>query len=183
MSLRLPEQLRSAVRRSQQVYLQELGKCIVNGCAGFIATFSALVHPIFLQSPAGSISPLTRAKIWQNVFIRGRNTAPVIAITPVVSYIYLGLSSPQASLQARLYFIAAALTVGIVPFTIFAMGPINGKLKARANSVDEDDYKRHEMGDGRPLSELISIWKWWNLTRALLPLSATILGWFAFSHA
>ncbi|KAK4042211.1 hypothetical protein C8A01DRAFT_14164 [Parachaetomium inaequale] len=93
--------------------------------SGVSLTLSTFLVPRLLESP----TPLMLTQ-WRRTYTRGASTVPFAAVAAAAGYIYLGLRTPGLGLcRSRLYLAAAALTVGIAPYTQLVMGGTNGELK------------------------------------------------------
>lgn len=85
------------------------------------------------------------------------------------------IRSQNASTTSNLYYLAAALTVGIAPFTLGVMWPTNTKLKEFA----QKEYVAGAEGDEKEAVEVQGLLKKWsclNAVRGALPLVGAAVG-------
>jgi hypothetical protein len=88
-----------------------------------------------------------------------------VALVAAASLGYLAWTTRTiAPVPARLYGAAAALTIGIVPWTILAMNSTNQKLLAKAESTV------NVKGDEKEVGDLLETWRTLNGIRSVLPL-------------
>lgn len=121
------------------------------------------------------LSSTHAVKLWRNNFEAGFALAPPIAVATASSLAFCGWSarslgaSGLGGRDARLFFVAAALTVGIVPYTLALMKGTNDRLLGFA--------KRDELtaSESRESEELLKKWTVLNGVRSLLPLGAAVL--------
>ena len=122
---------------------------------------------------------------WKNTYGRGIAAAPALAIVSTISYAWLSysLSFTLNHHKAELYALAAVATGSIVPFTIYFMTGVNGKLSRkvelskhlqRTEEMDESKEKKEEHSQ-----DLLAWWSILNFTRGLLPLAGATLGMYA----
>jgi len=107
------------------------------------------------------------------VFDIGKSTAPPLAVLAAatlsyVAYTKYNISGSDAT-QWRGLAIAAAGTVGIVPFTLLFMGGINDKLIAASDAVGKEVASES-------VRELVARWGRVNVVRSFLTLGATMAG-------
>ncbi|KAL4865292.1 hypothetical protein BDV12DRAFT_174924 [Aspergillus spectabilis] len=152
--------------------------------AGNIAGYSLISIPCLLKSHTEHQAPLSLiVKQWRDMYEAGKAQNPPIAAVTAAAFAYLAWSVHNnvavAALAPRnavaLYSAAAALTVGIVPWTLAAMKPTNGKLLERAGGVWVEDEKAKEEVEG-----LIGRWIVLNTIRGVLPLVGAVVGVLAF---
>ncbi|KAJ6012660.1 hypothetical protein N7522_003015 [Penicillium canescens] len=148
--------------------------------SGNIAALSTNATPALLDSRLGNdISPGTLAKQWRRMFEAGKTQNPPIAAVTSSAFLYLAwcvrAGSPMVvgavPRHSALYCSAAALTLGIVPYTIIAMGKTNGKLLEKS----ELDPRVTEKA-GAEIDELVRSWISLNGFRSLLPLAGGFFG-------
>jgi hypothetical protein len=116
--------------------------------------------------------------------------APSIAAVCASTYTYLGYAARSSSLASsltlssrprtttsNLYFLAAALTIGIAPFTVGVMMPVNNRLKAIATEapVEVRDEKAQREED-EEVKGLLEKWNGLNAFRGVLPLVGAVVG-------
>ena len=128
-------------------------------------------------------SPLS-AKQWKVLYRKGLAVAPPFAALTSMTFGYLSYTFKQAGRpDADLYGLAAALVVGIVPYTLIFMRGTNNKLMARAAEADMLDVTKDVTQVGLPeeesTNELLDKWAFLNAIRCVFPLMATALGMWA----
>ena len=74
---------------------------------------------------------------------------------------------------------AAALTLGIAPFTLLIMVPTNSKLMAKADKAVDAKASSWSTTDDQEVSRLVDTWTTLNAIRSLFPLAGFIVGAFA----
>lgn len=115
-------------------------------------------------------------KLWRKNFELGKGLAPPIALATAASLSFCGWRErgiPTTGIRdGRLFFVSAALTVAIVPFTIFFMSSTNTKLLSLA--------KKDELtsSDSREGEALLKRWTLLNGLRSFLPLAGAVLAGF-----
>ncbi|KAJ5711587.1 DUF1772-domain-containing protein [Penicillium malachiteum] len=147
--------------------------------SGNIASLSILTTPTLLEyDKETNRSPNLLAKQWKSLFEIGKAQNPPVAATVAASFLYLawsvgkGASLSKSTLYNRigLYLAAAALTVGIVPFTIITMSGTNKRLLQKAQSTSDTE---------REVPGLVKQWTELNFARSLLPLAGAACGLIA----
>ncbi|RDW81574.1 DUF1772 domain-containing protein [Aspergillus mulundensis] len=165
---------------------QALGLTGAAYLAGNIFAYSYATIPALQASAAKHSAPAPLlAKQWSELYARGKAQNPPIAAITAAAFAYLawtahsGKSAALDVLAPRnavaLYSAAAALTVGIVPWTFAAMKGTNDKLHERASEVYAVTEKT-----GQEVGELLSRWKVLNAVRGLFPLVGGLVGFLAF---
>ncbi|KAL2270966.1 hypothetical protein VTJ83DRAFT_337 [Remersonia thermophila] len=160
--------------------------------AGTSLSLSFFLVPRLLESP----TPLM-LKQWIRTYARGKRAVPLASLAAAASYLYLGLGNrylhPHLLTlgQARAYLAAAALTLGIVPYTKLFMAGTNGRLlkleesaglaaaslegKA-ADAADAAAEAEVEAQRERSAKGLVDWWGVLNLGRAGLLLAGSVCG-------
>ncbi|KAI1845381.1 hypothetical protein JX266_008476 [Neoarthrinium moseri] len=105
-------------------------------------------------------------QVWQLAFNRGKSYMPPAAAAITASYLYVSWTHAARGLEWRGFAVAAALTLGIVPFTF---------LFIRDTIVELEGMGRKE---GHGVAEAVvratlSRWGALNLARSCLPLLGT----------
>ncbi|KAL4860588.1 hypothetical protein BDV12DRAFT_204887 [Aspergillus spectabilis] len=169
------------IRLAQAVGLTGAAYLAGNIFAYSFATIPALQAS---QSTHNAPAPLL-AKQWSELYARGHAQNPPIAAITATAFMYLAYSmhsEKSAVLNALapknalyLYSTAAALTVGIVPWTIIAMAKTNNALHERAKDIFLLSEKT-----GDEVKELLARWKVLNAIRGVLPLMGGLVGFLAF---
>lgn len=107
------------------------------------------------------------AQQWAGIYHRGKVLGPQTAVLALCGYGYLAYERRAQGLPWARFVGAAALTLGIVPFTVVFMDPTNQALLrvAAGTSVVE----------AQALGDLLVKWKGLNLVRSLFPLAGAAL--------
>ncbi|KAM0286492.1 hypothetical protein ACHAQH_000918 [Verticillium albo-atrum] len=139
--------------------------------SGTIAGLSIIGCPAALDLPHH-----LSAGVWKGLYDYGVATMPKFAATTAAVYLYAAYESRRRSTKGNgfLGFVAAAaLTVSIVPFTIFFMRETNAQLILAAGDSSPQQASAR-------IVELIGHWKALNLGRSLLPLVGAVVGAVSF---
>ncbi|KAL2155008.1 hypothetical protein VTH82DRAFT_3684 [Thermothelomyces myriococcoides] len=160
--------------------------------AGANLTLSVFLVPRLLESP----TPLMLQQ-WGRTYRRGAATVPFAAGLAAASYAYLSYyyyhhhhTSLGLLTRARAYLAAAALTVGIVPYTLAVMGRTNRGLNQMERAVDqaaaaakeasaESEKEEEEDVVGVEEESAKRLVDWWgvlNLGRGVMLLAGSICG-------
>lgn len=128
---------------------------------------------------SGSLSAHTAVSLWAAQFRAGFALAPPIAILTASSLVFCGWSAGGSATSAanlrggktgaRLFYVAAALTVAIVPFTVAFMGRTNEKL------LGMEAREVLSQSEGREGVEALGRWVALNAVRSLLPLAGAVV--------
>lgn len=110
------------------------------------------------------------------MYENGKSKNPPVAAGVTAAFLYLAWSVRSASPLSRktplsrtgLFSAAAALTLGIVPFTFVAMSTTNDRLLERSESL--------KVGSEEEMVGLIEYWTSLNQIRGLLPLLGGLCG-------
>lgn len=169
--------------------LQTLGITTSGILAGTALSFTFYATPRLLELP----TPLLLQQ-WQRTYKHGARTMPFYAGVSAAIYGYLAWDSRAHFANSALvwtpfksqwkgYVAAAALTVGIVPFTLLCMMRTVDVLMAKANEVDSVKGKEKMVGtEAASVQQLLDHWATLNLARALLLVGATAVGaWTALA--
>lgn len=147
---------------------------------GNIAALSMNAAPALLHAQKEDKLPVTNTvRLWRYFYESGKSQKPPIAALIASAFFYLAWSTRPASILGRqvlssapaLYITAAILTLGIIPYTIFAMGGTNNALLAKA----ELDSKQSADASVE-IEELVKKWIFLNGIRSLLPLAGGVVG-------
>jgi noranthrone monooxygenase len=136
---------------------------------GAMMNLFLLTIPVMLET---THQPAQLLHQWSCIFYSGHHKGPPISIATGLIYSYAAWSNHTAGIPWKVFALAGALTVGMVPFTwIFMMGTNNALFRAEAKSKSG--------GGGSSWKEVESLVKTWNglnAIRALFPLSGAVLG-------
>ncbi|KAG9236286.1 hypothetical protein BJ875DRAFT_236026 [Amylocarpus encephaloides] len=147
---------------------------------GSALNFTFAIVPIILLAP-----PSTLLRQWKLNFDLGKVSQPPLALISSVSYVYVFAKSwyvRDGAWRNDMWglLVAAALSVGIVPWTVVMMGDVNSRLMEMERGV-------REMGDGvkeesmRNAHELVDRWGMLNLvSTGMVGLGAAIGAWKGF---
>ncbi|GAD93348.1 hypothetical protein PVAR5_1958 [Paecilomyces variotii No. 5] len=151
---------------------------------------SAIIKiPSKTDTPGSTLSHVTHQ--WLNVYDKGKLMFPSVALTSALAYSYLAYTlrhTARGGKVARLYLIAAATTMTIVPYTLAVMLPVNKRLQAHATRDDaaekegkedmatsaEEEAKRTR--EDREVPGLLETWTYMNAGRSLFPLAGAVVG-------
>ncbi|KFY23827.1 hypothetical protein V493_05616 [Pseudogymnoascus sp. VKM F-4281 (FW-2241)] len=145
--------------------LQTIGLTTTAILTGASASFSLYTVPRLLQSP----TPLL-LKQFKHMYASGHDSIPTATVVAATSLLYLAYDSRAVGSPAwRGYATAAALALGIVPYTLIVMMGTNKVLLDRA----EEEEEKVE-AQAASVKQLLDQWATMNLGRSLLLASATL---------
>lgn len=110
---------------------------------------------------------------WVRVYHYGHRIYPTMAITTCLLYGYAAFSKHAENSPWKVFAVAGAMTLSILPFTWIFMLPTNNAI-FRAQKQTES--KRVPNWD--TAHKLVIRWSWLHAARTLLPLTGAILGLF-----
>jgi noranthrone monooxygenase len=140
--------------------------------SGAMMNLFLLTIPMMLET---TNQPVQLLHQWSCVFYSGHHKGPGISIATGLIYSYAAWSNHAAGIPWRVFALAGALTVGMVPFTwVFMMGTNNALFKAEAKSKSGGDRS-----SWKEVESLVKTWSGLNAIRALFPLSGAVLGMLA----
>lgn len=105
---------------------------------------------------------------WSKIYEAGKTQNPPIAAVASAAFLYLAYSGRRP----RLYATAAVLTLGIVPYTLVAMGSTNAALLAVAHAPE----RVSDSAAAADHAPLVRRWVLLNAIRSLLPLAGSLVG-------
>jgi len=127
-----------------------------------------LTIPVLLETTHQTSQILSQ---WSHVFYSGHRKGPYISISTGLLYGYAAWSKHDAGESWRVFAVAGATTVAMVPYTwIFMMSTNNALFRAEARSKGGDSVSWVEA------ERLVQTWNKLNAVRALFPLTGAILG-------
>ncbi|KAF9254735.1 DUF1772-domain-containing protein [Marasmius fiardii PR-910] len=154
------------------------GSAFISGSIISISTISAPV----LLTPTSFFSPTHAAIQWKNLYTRGASLMPPLSLITSLAHFYLAwkvyaVESRLASSNSltKLYVLAGALTIGIVPWTVFAMKPTNEALIRKA----VDSPAESALARTNETEKLVEKWITLNLVRGVIPLAGTVAAVYA----
>lgn len=170
----------------------ETGAQLLSISTAFLLTGASLAFSFFdipnlIDSPAQRSLPQIR---W--LFSRGSHIFPQFAIASASAFVYLAVKSVPSSsswtsflnltlnsTKVNGYLAAAALTMGIAPYTMFVMLPTNMQLIKMNEKGSEKAAK--EDGDAK-VDALLNKFGWLNISRASLTGAGGLVGlWTALA--
>lgn len=135
----------------------------------------AMLSFIAIPGLIGSTSPVTTqalAQQWAGMYNRGKVLGPQVAVLSMLGYGYLVYQRKSQNQPGWGMFAgAAALTLGIVPFTLLFMDTTVQSLLRVAEGTSV-------LGE-TAVKELLVRWKGLNLVRSLFPLAGGVLGFWS----
>ncbi|CAI7626072.1 hypothetical protein PCG10_005940 [Penicillium crustosum] len=137
--------------------------------SGEIFTYSwGAVPAVLVATPT---SQHLAAKQWAAFYHKGHALGPPFAILGAGGFVWLALKS-----HSLLYWGAAILNVGIVPWTLLTMLPTNTSIFEVANRKDSSETP---VGDETQLAPLLNRWASLNAIRSFFPFVGGVLGLLA----
>ncbi|KAJ5706139.1 hypothetical protein N7455_004380 [Penicillium solitum] len=137
--------------------------------SGEIFTYSWGAVPAVLV--AAPTSQHLAAKQWAAFYHRGHSLGPPFAILGAGGFIWLALKS-----HSWLYWGAAILNIGIVPWTLLFMLQTNSSIFEVANMKDSS---KTPVRDETQLAPLLNRWASLNTIRSFFPFAGGVLGLLA----
>jgi hypothetical protein len=126
--------------------------------------------------------------LWKSVYFRGFYISPPLAVGSALcsfANAYIALSNTTLEplvrqTKAIRLFVAGSLMLGVVPYTIAVVAPINRKMMRRHAELTAKTGKKEETAaSGAEAKRLVKMWEVLNYGRMLLPLTGAILAWSA----
>ncbi|CAI7675040.1 unnamed protein product [Penicillium discolor] len=137
--------------------------------SGEIFTYSwGAVPAVLVATPT---SQHLAAKQWAACYHRGHSLGPPFAILGAGGFIWLALKS-----NSLLYWGAAILDIGIVPWTLLFMLQTNSSIFGIANMKDSSETP---VRDEAQLAPLLNRWASLNTIRSFFPFAGGVLGLLA----
>jgi len=153
-----------------------VGSGILSGGAFYISTFAipAILSPYKAtaktQQQDQVVLPAKTLQIqWKHVYNTGKLFFPLLSLQTSAIYLYLAAYEPTDA--SKLYILAAASTIAIVPYTLTLM---TGNIKKIEAEVKEDDAR-----DIVRLKKEIVKWSNFHYGRAALVFAGFLLGTWA----
>jgi noranthrone monooxygenase len=108
---------------------------------------------------------------WSRIFYSGHIKGPAISIATGLIYGCAAWSKHAVDRPWRVFVVAGATTVGMVPYTWIIMQSTNNALfRAEAKSKEGNE------GTWAEAERLVVRWSWLNAVRALFPLAGAVIG-------
>jgi hypothetical protein len=161
---------------------QVLGITGTAALAGVSFAISGLVIPRILESP----TPLLLRQ-WQHLYDTAKMTVPPLAVVCASSLLYVAYDAHQRTAtvvphQWKAYVASALLALGIVPYTLLVIMPINKRLWRKVKETRHlaaTDTVVEAVGD-ETAHALVDKWAAVNVGRAtLLGAAAITAAWIA----
>jgi hypothetical protein len=113
---------------------------------------------------------------WKNLYESGKATMPPMSLltTAIIGYLAYDAKGRPGALgdKWKLYALASALNIAMVPYTLTVMASTNNKLLTKAGEIGElklDEDMPLAVGvDGETPHQLVDKWATLNVGRALL---------------
>lgn len=121
-----------------------------------------------LLSTSSPVGAQLLAQQWAGIYNRGKVLGPQAAVLSLLGYGWLVYDRRSRGLPWTTFVGAAALSLGIVPFTVIFMDPTNQALLGVAGGATA-------LGE-TAVQALLVEWKGLNLVRSLFPLAGAVLG-------
>ncbi|KAE8149001.1 hypothetical protein BDV25DRAFT_141215 [Aspergillus avenaceus] len=158
-------------------FAQAVGLTGATWLSGKIISLSVISVPALIQAlRQNEIPPDAAAKLFRRLYNKGKATAPPVAAATSGAFLYCAwavrtgtaLAPLTPSNGSSLYCAAAALTLGIVPYTLGLMISTNNKLMDKAES-------KSAAAKSDEIESLLSRWLKLNAVRGVLPLFGGII--------
>ncbi|KAK0638324.1 Anthrone oxygenase encC [Lasiodiplodia hormozganensis] len=149
--------------------------------SGNIAALSFISVPALnLAKGDGAANAGSLTRLWRYNYELGKAQNPPIAALTAASLSFLAWSSRAAPMPLYLYGAAAALTVGIVPYTIATMRITNNKLIKKSEEIGRQGLSAQvSVDEEMEVQELLKRWTWLNGIRSILPALGGIAAFLA----
>lgn len=156
-----------------------------------VAVPAVLAAKRHAAAQSGSLEPVVLTQM-RHIYNAGIRIAPPAAVVSALchlanAYVHYAptptaagnmVGSAWGTGRSKVFAAAAALAVGIVPFTLLVLAPVNDEIFAR-----EDEGRGLVVGTARRISgsteDLIGRWGLYNLVRSVFPTAATLLAFQA----
>lgn len=168
-----------------------------NKRTGLIFTFSAgAIYPLHRQLKTHTeelendicrvTDPAFYARQFAKIYDIGSTVAPPFAASASSIYLALAyayrncpsLASAKSNDTSNKYVLAAALTIGIVPFTLVVIQPTNNDLFALQRPIFKGNARFYDKTN-KETRALLKTWVKLNLVRSVFPLLGTAVAWSA----
>ncbi|KAL2021623.1 hypothetical protein VTK56DRAFT_6976 [Thermocarpiscus australiensis] len=134
--------------------------------AGAMMGLSLIAIPVLVDI---NHDPAHLLRQWARLYGYGIQLMPAGAIGTTLLYGYSIASKARSNRPWRIYALAAAATMSIVPFTWYVMLPTNNRLfELNALAGGAKDLAQ--------VHELVAKWRWLHIIRSLFPLVGAVLG-------
>lgn len=135
---------------------------------------SMLVIPVLFDT---TTQPFQLVNQWVRMYHYGHHLYPGMAITTCLLYGYAAFSKHAAGRHWRVFVVAAATTLSMLPFTwIFMTRTNNALFRAQMQS------EAGRVASWDEAQELVTTWGRLHFVRSLLPLTGAVLGLLGNLH-
>lgn len=135
---------------------------------GTIFSIYLLTFPVLFQT---TTSPSQLLRQWQAIYLNGHRKGPIIALVVGLLHILAAREQMLRGQSGLLHGVAAATTVGMIPYTWIFMLGVNEKLFRMVREADvarETSWEAVKLWTGR--------WNTLNAVRALCPIAGAVIG-------
>lgn len=155
-----------------------------NSATGNGAALSLISIPAVLRAKEeDGLSHAHAVQVWKHNYELGKAQNPPIALATAASFAFCawatrghGIQSSSTIGTSRMFLVAAAMTISIVPFTILAMRPINDRLLRVAAKERKEEASVVETTQ---IDQDLKRWVSLNGFRSLLPLGGAVVAGIA----
>lgn len=137
--------------------------------SGLLMSLYSITMPVLIST---STSEHVLLRQWRIIFDKGHTQGPALAVSTSVIYCYVAWARETANESGKPYLLAAALTMGIVPYTWVFMWRTNTNL---FDAVDQSRTKTLNITKGRA-EDMIKQWTTLHGVRSLFPLAGALVG-------
>ena len=131
-------------------------------------SISVITVPVLLDTTK---DPSHMFSQWACTYHYGLRIFPTMAVATFLLYCYTAITKRAAGRRWRVFAVAGATTLSIVPFTLILMAPTNNTLFRL-----EKESKVASAASLAEAQELVIKWSWLHVVRSLFPLVGAILG-------
>ncbi|KAF9254833.1 DUF1772-domain-containing protein, partial [Marasmius fiardii PR-910] len=145
--------------------------------SGSMISTSIISAPALL-TPSALYSSTHLALQWRNMYSRGVRMGPPLTVFVSSAYLFLAFIFSKRSntrCLSQLYAAAGALTLGVIPYTLFVMKPTNDALALKAIDGPEGE-STSRIGE---TEEMVENWIKMNLFRGFIALGGSAVGLYA----
>ncbi|KAK6069033.1 hypothetical protein SCUP515_09238 [Seiridium cupressi] len=153
---------------SGEFKLHLLKRAALTSSIGAIMSVFMLTIPVFLET---GNQPGKLIQQWSRVFHHGHIKGPSIAILTGAVYAYAAWSKAAAGQPWRVFALAGATTVAIVPYTWTVMQGTNNRL-----FLTESQVRKGVDPSWADAERLVTRWGKLNAIRAFIPLAGCVIG-------
>lgn len=139
-------------------------------------SLSLIAVPVFLKTSTRAEQLLTA---WTTMYSYGFPVLPTCSIGTFGLYALAALGRRAAGETWRDFVVAAAVTVGMIPFTWIVLWPTNGRLEGLYERCKVNGGEKDRGGGEVKIEEvrgLVEGWRLRHLVRSLFPLTGALIG-------